>query len=43
VRTQRELAGLAQEARSGLLARLLASMSAGVAAHLAALPPEATR
>ena len=32
---QRELAHLAQEAASGALARLLASMSAGIAAHLA--------
>ena len=33
---QRELAHLAQEAASGALARLLASMSAGSAAHLSA-------
>ena len=32
---QRELAHLAAEAESGALARLLASMSAGIAAHLA--------
>jgi hypothetical protein len=36
---QRELAHLAQEAASGALARLLASMSAGIAAHLAAAGP----
>jgi hypothetical protein len=33
---QRELAHLAEEAASGALARLLASMSAGIAAHLSA-------
>jgi len=43
VRTQRELARLAEQASSGPLARLFASMSAGVAAHLAALPPEVPR
>jgi hypothetical protein len=33
-----ELARAAEDARSGTLARLFASMSAGTAAHLAALP-----
>ena len=37
---QRELAGLAEHAESGALARLLASMSAGIAARLAV--PERT-
>ena len=37
-RLQRELAGAAVDAQSGALARLLASMSASVAQHLAALP-----
>ncbi|MEO6509517.1 MAG: hypothetical protein ABIO16_00900 [Nocardioides sp.] len=36
---QRELAHLAQEVSSGALARLLAAMSAGIAAHLAAAGP----
>lgn len=38
---QRELVDLAVSARSGPLARLLASMSASVAQHLAALPTTA--
>ncbi len=36
---QRELAHLAREVGSGALARLLAAMSAGIAAHLAAAGP----
>lgn len=36
---QRELAHLAQEVASGALARMLAAMSAGIAAHLAAAGP----
>lgn len=35
---RRRLAGWAVEARSGTLARVLASMAAGIAAHLAAAP-----
>jgi hypothetical protein len=38
---QRALASAAVEARSGALARLLASMSASVSQHLAVLPPAA--
>ena len=38
VRQQRELGRMAVRAASGPFARMLASMSAGVAAHLAALP-----
>lgn len=39
---QARLAGWAVDAQSGTLARLLASMSAGIAAHLAAAPSAST-
>jgi hypothetical protein len=41
LRAQRELARLAGAAGSGALARLLASMSAGIAAHLSVVTPPA--
>jgi hypothetical protein len=40
LRLQRRLAAMAVPAASGPFARMLASMSAGVAAHLAALPEQ---